>query len=220
MSLEVTFVKMTPWAIPPVKEKLVVHPVPDEDFRWIKQRRVKGACWPYRAAKELGWTIRSPIDVDIEPVSEMQITTEKPEEIAQIQHLSGISYWQQRENIYLGVKPSGWFQLHQFKVRNNWYQMFIPNGEGTFEWRLGWSIKIPNEHVLLFQPLEDTDSSFVVHPGLLTAKGLERFHSGLGLPIAFEPRQTRRIRRNDPLAKLLVLHQSALSLKDTVIEVE
>ncbi|MBW7473972.1 hypothetical protein K0T92_04400 [Paenibacillus oenotherae] len=218
MQPEVIFSKKAAWAIPPVKEHVTVQPSHDEDFRWIKQRRVKGACWPYRAAREIGWTILSPIDVEIYPATEIQIGAEHAEEIPHIQHLTGIHYWQRREDIYLGVKPSGWFQLHQFKVDNNWHQMFIPNGEGTFEWRMGWSVQIPNDHVLLFQPLEHTDNSYIIHPGLLTAQSLDRFHSGLGLPIAFEPRQNKVIKRSDPLAKMLVLHKSALSLREQVIE--
>lgn len=218
MQSEVIFSKKTAWAIPPVKEQITVQPAYDDDFRWIKQRRVKGACWPYRAAREIGWTILSPIDVEIHPVSEIQIGAEHAAEIAQIQHLTGIHYWQRREDIYLGVKPSGWFQLHQFKIGSNWQQMFIPNGEGTFEWRMGWSVTIPEDWVLLFQPLDNADSSFIVHPGLLTAKSLDRFHGGLGLPIAFEPKQTKLIKRHDPLAKMLVFHKSALSLRDQIIE--
>lgn len=215
---EVSFFKITSWAIPPVKEHITIPPHHDDDFRWIKHRRVKGACWPYRAAQEIGWTILSPIDVEIQPVSEIQIKSELPEEIAQIQHFTGIQYWQKREDIYLGVQPSGWFQLHQFRVQNNWHQMFIPNGERTFEWRMGWSIKIPDDYVLLFQPIEHSDSSFIVHPGLLTAKALDRFHTGLGLPIAFEPKQTKLIKRNEPLAKLLIFHKSAITLQHTIVD--
>lgn len=210
---KVRFFKLTDWAILPEKEVITVNEMNASQIRWFEKKRVKGACWPYKLAKELGWVIRSPIDVMIEPVEEVQVSVEKHEELEELQRLLGIDFWVKRDDIFIGIKPDGWFRVHQSKVDGVWHNLFVPNGEGSFEWKLGWSVEIPDDFVMLFQPLEGI-SDFIVHPGLLTAKRLQPFRYGLGLPIAFEPKKKRFIRRGDPLAKMIVFHKSALTLEE------
>ncbi|KEK21679.1 hypothetical protein [Bacillus gaemokensis] len=67
---KVKFIKLNDWSLLPFKEKVSNEQFHDKEFRWIKNRRVKGACWPYKMAKEIGWTIVSSIDVEIHPVTE------------------------------------------------------------------------------------------------------------------------------------------------------
>lgn len=122
-----------------------------------------------------------------------------------------------RDDIYIGLKPDGWFRVHQAKVDGIWHSMFVPNGEGSFEWKMGWNVEIPEDFVLLLQPLAGEDH-FIVHSGLLTAKRLIPFHYGLGLPIAFEPKKKKLIRRGDPLAKMLIFHKSTLTLNEEVVK--
>lgn len=215
---KVKFIKLTDWTLLPIKERVTNEWIDDKDIRWIKNRRVKGACWPYKMAKEIGWTVFSPIDVEIQPVTEMQVECKDQSELEELRSLTGIDFWVKREQVYIGVKPDGWFRVHQAKVNDVWQCMFIPNGEGSFEWKLGWGIEIPDEYVLLFQPLEN-QMDFILHPGLLTAKSLHKFNMGLGLPIAFEPKISKIIRRGDPIAKLLVIHNSVMYLEEETIQV-
>ncbi|MCR6850045.1 MULTISPECIES: hypothetical protein [Bacillus] len=214
---KVKFIKLTDWALLPMKEIVSNEQFDDAAFRWNKKRRVKGACWPYKMAKEIGWTVFSSIDVEIHPVTEMQVQCKNQYELEELHSLTDIDFWVKRDQGYIGVKPDGWFRVHQAKVDGVWQCMFIPNGEGSFEWKLGWGIEIPDDYMLLFQPLENQEA-FIVHPGLLPAKRLSTFNRGLGLPIAFEPKTKKTIRRGDPIAKLLVLHKSAMSLNEEIID--
>lgn len=214
----VTFLKLQDWSIPPEKEIITKEEPSANNIRWMHNSRVKGSCWPYKIAKEIGWVIKSPIDVEIEPVSELQVRCNS-NELEEIQQYSGIDFWVKREEAYIGVKPDGWFRIHQAKVDDVWQPMFIPNGERSFEWKLGWGIEIPEDFVLLFQPLEYV-SDFIVHPGVIPSKRLSAFNQvGLGMPIAFEPLRKAKINKGDPIAKLLVVHKSILNLKCEVREI-
>lgn len=211
----ITFRRLIQTAILPEKEKLAKPELLDREARWIKNRRVKGVCWPYRSAKELGWTLYSPVDVAIHPLSEIQTTMDKPEEFARLKQLTDMDEWVQKDDILLGVKPSSWYKIHEYEYEGRYRSMFIPNGEGTLEWRLGWSVAIPDDHLLLIQPIEMKDARFIVHPGLLMGTSVQSVQLHLGLPIAFEPLQPCKIIRGEPLAKLFVLPKSVLAIKST-----
>ena len=213
----VKFIKLTSWAIPPVKEKVTIQEYSNPDLRWNHKTRVKGACWPYKMGKQVGWTIVSPLDIQISPVEELQVSGSE-DDLDEVGQMHGIDFWVKRGSTYIGLKPDGWFRYHQAKVNGVWRNLLIPNGECTFEWALGWGLEIPEDYVVLFQTLEGQDS-FTVHPGLLQSDSLAQFtSSGLGISLAFEPRKEHFIRRGDPIAKLLVFHKSALTLTSEVVE--
>lgn len=214
----VKFTKLLDLAILPIEEKVEEPRYNDESSRWIKNRRVKGSCWPYRAAKEVGWTIVSPIDIDIYPVKEIQTAVDTPEEFARLKQLVNMEDWTHKQDVLIGVTPSAWYKVHEYKYNGLFYPMFLPNGEGTFEWRQGWRIEIPDHHFVLFQPAEHQNGRFVVYPGLLMGPALARVQERLGMPLAFEPLQASRIRRGEPLAKLLVLPKSTLALKSEFVD--
>ncbi|HEU4965260.1 MAG TPA: hypothetical protein VFV52_15635 [Bacilli bacterium] len=212
---QVTFLKLQDWALPPIQEKISTPEPVSLSLRWCTNERVKGACYPYRMGKELGWTICSPIDIEIFPVEEVQIRGTR-DDVMEVGRMMGIDFWLARGESFIGIKPAGWFQMQQAKVGDSWQGLFLPNGERTFEWRLGFGVEIPEDYVLLIQPMEG-EQNYIVHPGLLFAKSLGKFNQGLGLGIAFEPIRQHKIRKGEPLAKLLVFHKSALELK-TVVE--
>ncbi|HFK1754518.1 TPA: hypothetical protein ACGXP3_005003 [Bacillus cereus] len=214
---KIKFIKMNEWAILPEKNILenreIYH---GDDLRWIKNNRIKGACWPYKMAHDLGWIIKSPIDIQLEPVEEVQVQCEDYE-LQELGAQLNIDFWVRREKTFLGIKPDGWFRVHQAKVNGNWQSLLIPNGEYTFEWRLGWGIKIPKDFVVMILPVDGNDG-FVVHPGILTEKSLDKFNEGLGFSLAFEPKKKTFIKRGTPLAKIIIFHNSALHLKSEKIE--
>lgn len=215
---KIVFKKLNDWAVIPERPNIEkVQVSKNQDLRWIENNRVKGACYPYRMASNLGWIIKSPIDVDVYPVEEKQVKCE-PQELEEIGSLLDINFWVKRQDIYIGVKPDGWFRIHQAKVNDNWHNLFIPNGEGSFEWRLGWNVQLPDDYVLMFLPLFD-ENNFKVHPGILTKKSLNKFDAGLGISIAFEPIKKFSIKRNMPLGRMVIFHKSALSLKTEIVGV-
>ena len=214
-------VKFTPLidvALLPRKAKVEEPEFTDDSSRWIANRRVKGACWPYRMAKEIGWTIRSPVDVEIHPVREIQVRADRPEEFARLKQYMPMEDWTQKREILIGISPASWYKVHEYRYRGLYYPMFLPNGEGTFEWRQGWRVEVPSDHVALIYPAEEQDGRFVAHPGLLYGATLSRVQERLGLPIAFEPLRISKIRRGEPIAKLLVLPKSVLSLKSMTVD--
>ncbi|MGE7185621.1 hypothetical protein ACQKKK_17080 [Peribacillus sp. NPDC006672] len=212
----IKFNQLLDFAILPAKEKMVDPRWPDDSSRWIKTKRVKGVCWPYRMAKELGWTIHCPIDIDIQPVKEIQTSTKNLTEFARLKHMVPMEDWVQKQEVMIGLSPAGWYKIHEYEYDGLYYPMLLPNGEGTFEWRQGWSIEIPVNHFILIQPIEMQDGRFIVYPGMLHGPTLARVQERLGLPLAFEPLKECRIRRGEPLAKLLVLPMSVLSIKSEI----
>jgi len=212
----IKFTQLVDFAILPAQEKIVDTRWPDESSRWIKTKRVKGVCWPYRMAKELGWTIHCPVDIDIQPVKEIQISSQNLTEFARLKHLFPMEDWAHKNDVIIGVSPAGWYKIHEYEYRGLYYPMLLPNGEGTFEWRQGWSVEIPKNYFILIQPIETQDGRFIIHPGMLHGPTLTRVQERLGLPLAFEPLKECRIRRGEPLAKLLVLPMSVLSIKSEI----
>lgn len=216
----VKFKKLLDLAILPIKEKVEEAQFHDESSRWIKFRRVKGSCWPYRMAKEIGWTVVSPIDIEIQPVKEIQTILDQPEEFARLKQLMNMEDWTQKKDTLIGITPAGWYKVHEYKYKGLFYPMFLPNGEGTFEWRQGWSVEVPDNHLLLFQPVENQDGRFITYPGLLAGPSIPRVQEKLGMPLAFEPLKVCRIRRGEPIAKLLILPKSVLSLKSEFMQTD
>lgn len=216
----VKFRKILDTAILPIKETVEEPKFYDDSSRWIKNRRVKGSCWPYRMAQEIGWTIVSPIDVDIQPVKEIQTRADNPVEFARLKQLIPMEDWTQKKDTMIGVSPAGWYKIHEYRYNGLYYPMFLPNGEGTFEWRQGWSVEVPEHHIVLFQPIETQNGRFITYPGLLAGPSISRVQERLGMPLAFEPLQSCQIRRGEPIAKLLILPKSVLSLKTEYVHLE
>ncbi|MGG4493014.1 hypothetical protein [Brevibacillus reuszeri] len=214
--ISIKFNQLLDFAILPAHEEIADTRWPDNSSRWIKTRRVKGICWPYRKAKELGWTIHCPVDIDIQPVKEIQTSIENLTELARLKHMVPMEDWVHKEDVIIGVTPAAWYKIHEYKYRGLYYPMLLPNGEGTFEWRQGWSVEVPKNHFILIQPIETQDGRFIIYPGMLHGPTLTRVQERLGLPLAFEPLKECRIRRGEPLAKLLVLPMSVLSIKSEI----
>ncbi|WP_127586484.1 hypothetical protein [Paenibacillus koleovorans] len=213
----VKFKQLLDIAILPIQEKVEEPQLHDTGSRWIHTRRVKGVCWPYRIAKEVGWTIVSPIDIAIQPVQEIQTSADNPAEFARLKQLMPMEDWVQKKDVLIGISPAAWYKVHEYSWNGLFYPMFLPNGEGTFEWRQGWSVEVPDSHVVLFQPVETQDGRFIAYPGLLAGPAIARVQERIGMPIAFEPVKACRIRRGEPIAKMLVLPKSVLGLKSEYI---
>ncbi|OAB25505.1 hypothetical protein PMSD_27515 [Paenibacillus macquariensis subsp. defensor] len=170
--------------------------------------------------KELGWTVVSPIDIEIHPVKEIQTILDKPEDFARLKQMMPMEDWAYKKDTLIGVTPAGWYKVHEYKYKGLFYPMFLPNGEGTFEWRQGWSVEVPDNHLLLFQPIETQDGRFITYPGMLAGPSIPRVQEKLGIPIAFEPLIVCRIRRGEPIAKLFILPKSVISLKSEIVPMD
>lgn len=213
----IKFLKFNDWSLIPEKNKLDSPNLKRfEDLRYVYNQRIKGVCRPYVLAQKVSWEIRSPIEVQVEPVEEYQLYC-KEEELQSLGSTLNIDYWIKRGDVYLGLKPDGWFRLHQAKMNGQWNNLFIPNGERTFEWRLGWGLECADDQIAMLLPAEGQDK-IKIHPGILESKTLNRFNeAGTGMSLAIEPIKKATIKRNEVIAKLIVMPKSVLDIK-TIVE--
>ncbi|WP_281200514.1 hypothetical protein [Staphylococcus schleiferi] len=176
-----------------------------EGLRWLSQERVKGKCWPYKLAIETSLEVLAPFDITCEPLVETQVSVNDEMELNKLSEFTETTFWIKREKIYIGIRNSNWFRLYQYFSNGSWHPVFIPNGQGSLEWRLGWGIEIPEGYSILIQPIEG-ESRFRIHPGILNEKKLKEMNdSGLGLSIAIEPIVEHKINKGDLLCRIYVV---------------
>ena len=118
---------------------------------------------------------------------------------------------------YVATKSNGWLRFTQFRgVDDNWESMFIPNGEGTVEWRLGWAARIPEHTFLLIIGLDD--HALQVPTGIMTAKQVNQTTENGGMSIAVRPVAPTALTRGMPIARMILLDRGALQA--ACVEVE
>ncbi len=212
------FLKLNDWSIIPEKNKgESPNSKKFEDLRYVYHQRIKGFCRPYVLAQRISWEIRSPIEVQVEPVEEYQLSC-KEEELQSLGNTLNIDYWVKRGDVFLGLKPDGWFRLHQAKMNGQWHNLFIPNGERTFEWRLGWGLECTEDQIAMLLPAEGQDK-IKVHSGILESGALNRFNeAGTGMSLAIEPMKKAIIKRNEVIAKLIIMPKSVPEIKSIIEE--
>lgn len=216
----IKLIKFNDWSIVPEKNE-INPPSRNESrgLRWIKNERIKGICRPYVLGNTIGWVIKSPINLDVEPVKDLQVEC-NTEELEELRNITSIDFWVKRGSVYIGVKPDGWFRIHQAKINNNWHNLIIPNGDGAFEWRLGWGLEIPNDYVAMITPLFNSlDDLIKVEVGILESKTLHKFNEvGLGMSLAFTPLKKGKLKKGDPIANLFIFPKSVHSIKSEIVK--
>ncbi|MET7694377.1 hypothetical protein ABZT06_41650 [Streptomyces sp. NPDC005483] len=105
-----------------------------------------------------------------------------------------------------------WLHLHQFRTPRGWENMFLPNGAGTVEWRLGWAADVPRGYFLLVMPLPGLEG-LEVPVGILTSTVIARMAQDNGVSIAVRPTDRAVVRRGQPLARIVLLHADSLQAK-------
>jgi hypothetical protein len=81
--------------------------------------------------------------------------------------------------------------------------MFLPNGEGSLEWRLGFEVECPEGFAVLVQ--DASQFGFRALPALLTSSLVNRMNATAGFSIALRPENEIRIARGDPIAFLYAI---------------
>src|SRR4051794_15862752 len=77
--MEMVFAQKYEWALLPRKAEVdaraatVRAELYERHFRWIRRRRARELCWPWRLAEELGWLIPSPVDVTMAPLDDAEV---------------------------------------------------------------------------------------------------------------------------------------------------
>jgi hypothetical protein len=213
--MNVTFKREFEWAILPKKQSVQVtehdnRELYEQNFRWVRQYRKKEFCLPWRVGHELGWYLYCPIDVTVYPIEDCELSLDERELESAHKLLNLRSIWK-RENSYISV-TNDWMKLYQFKGKNsNWEAMFIPNGDGTAEWRQGFSVATPDNYSLLISPLEK-DLGLGVHYGLLLDKHNSAMRDNGGMSIAIKPNKIVRLNRGQPIARLIPIANESINM--------
>ncbi|MGW4412421.1 hypothetical protein ACWEJ6_51095 [Nonomuraea sp. NPDC004702] len=111
---------------------------------------------------------------------------------------------------WLATPRTDWLRFHQFRNdEGGWEGMFVPNGEGSVEWRLGWSARIPPEMFLLVTGL-DAPSGLEIPTGVLAARHVNATSGRQGMSLAVRPHRDTVLTRGAPLARIVLLHRDSL----------
>lgn len=209
----VTYNRLYEWALlpePPAPRKADNHgALYATCMRWVREHRVPERCGPSQLAASLGWEVKSPVRVEVTPVEDLEVdASDDLEALAGI--LGNVDLWR-RESSYLAVPKYPWLGIHQFRSTRGWESMFVPNGRGTVEWHLGFSVTVPDNHLLLVLPTDPPTEGLAVPWGVLTKKVLESVNERAGFSIAVRPTDTATINRGDPIARLLLLHSDSMT---------
>ncbi|MFG2732940.1 hypothetical protein [Streptomyces canus] len=216
MPVEVRFRPLHEWALPPVKHTVDRQRSRDdaalyrENFRFVRAERRPEHCAPWVMGQELGWQVLSPVDLAFTPLDQIELDgITDPKGAGRAANRSEL--WQ-REKSHLAVEKTSWLHLYQFGTARGWENMFLPNGAGTVEWRLGWAADIPRGYFLLVMPLPEV-IGIEVPVGILTSTVIARMGEDNGVSIAVRPTRTTTVRRGQPIARIVLLHADSLQAK-------
>lgn len=215
----VVFDRLYPWALEPAPLEIDKTPAEEKaslyegTFRWLKATRSRELCWPWRLAQEIGWVVRCPVDIEMQPFDDVEVdgSDTKVSELADI--LGDYDLWRRSTtSIAVPRAQSRWLRLYDFKTDSGFESMFIPNGGSSLEWHLGWGCEIPVGYYLMTIPF-DTNAGIEVFSGVLDARTLKSMRDKLGFSIAVKPKVRCSLRRGDPIARVILLHPDSLRAK-------
>ncbi|WP_281559951.1 hypothetical protein [Thalassomonas sp. RHCl1] len=197
------FEQLYDWSLVPEKHKfdsnneLLTKKVYEENFRWLRNDRTPALCPSYRKAFELGWIVRSPVDIVLCPIQEIQLANS--EDKAEIMSLCNFdSIWTRDSNAF-GIRTDMNFAAYEFNDAGKWESMFIVNGHSSLEWRLGFKC-VPDKEESILVIEEFGTQPIGIIPGLLSMKHVT---SKTGMSVAIKPLEQRKISRGDIIARLI-----------------
>jgi hypothetical protein len=209
--------KIHPWAVVPQKPRADRSGAREEaalleaHFKYHRKFRAKELCPPWVLGHELGWTIASPITEILTPIQDVQIAEDiDPAEAGRA--VDATEFWN-RGRGYIGARKNHWTRSYVYRSSTGgWEAMFLPNGDGTVEWHLGWGVQIPEDYFLLIQGLDGTPG-LEIPTGILTSKQANDTWDGIGVSIAVKPAARVAVRRGEPVARMALLHRDTLQAR-------
>ncbi|RAJ76929.1 MULTISPECIES: hypothetical protein [unclassified Streptomyces] len=214
MAPAVQFTALQPWALVPDKhrvERAAARAERDayaENFRYLRIPRLPADCPPWVLGQELGWQVRSPVTVPMSPLNDLGVALASAEDAPRTGRLLGREGLWQRGPDWIATKQAEWLHLGDYRTPAGWEGMFVPNGQGTVEWRLGWSAHLPEHTFLMVMPL-DVDG-LDIPLGVISAKSVNAMRTRGGMSIAVAPRRPLTVTRGQPVARLVLLHADTL----------
>ncbi|MFJ8173726.1 hypothetical protein ACIQ64_35650 [Streptomyces sp. NPDC094473] len=212
---DVMFRSLQPWAVVPDKSRIDRAKAREErdayaqSFRYLRVPRLPADCPPWVLGQELGWSIHSPISVTMSPLDDLGVAVPAEENIQKVGHRLGRAGLWQRGEDWLATKDTDWLHLGDYRGQEGgWEGMFVPNGHGTVEWRLGWSARVPEHTFLMVMPLPL--DGLEVPLGVIAAKTVNAMTSRGGMSIAVRPTRPVTLHRGQAVARLVLLHADTL----------
>lgn len=87
--------------------------------------------------QELGWIVASPVSVTLSPLDDVQIAAGDDEEVRAAGRLFVREEFWRHDDGYIAVSRNDWLRTYQYRgADGRWQGMFLPNGQGSAEWRL------------------------------------------------------------------------------------
>ena len=206
------FDPLFPWAVLPHQKSVDVEQAKQrqrlmrDEFSHLRADRQPEFCAPWVLGQKIGWRICSPVDVDLTPLPQYEVNQNEPEKAAAA--LGKTEVWLRSGTGLIMDRPP-WLHMYQFREGETWGNMFIPNGQSTVEWRLGWMPAISEQHTIMIFPSELTPELGVLI-GVLTPASLKRLQT-TGFSIAFQPKGVVRISRGQEIARLVLVDLASLN---------
>ncbi|MFE9374745.1 hypothetical protein ACFYM2_33935 [Streptomyces sp. NPDC006711] len=215
---EVTFHPLHPWALLPEKPKAdragarAERDAYQDSFRYLRIPRLPADCPPWVLGQELGWSLRSPLTLTMRPLEDIGLAVPDAEDPQQAGRRLGGQRMFQRGKDWIATKDASWLHLGDYRTRSgSWEGMFIPNGQGTVEWRLGFAAQIPAGTFLMVMPPPSPSTPGPGVPlGVIPAKAVNAMAERGGMSIAVQPDRPTPIQRGQEIARLVLLHPDSL----------
>ncbi|WP_427917418.1 hypothetical protein [Streptomyces sp. cg40] len=205
------FERIHPWALVPQQRTVDIEAAKErerlyrENFRHLRAARQPEFCAPWNLGQRVGWRVFSPVDVTLTALPQIEISAEDTE--ASAGSVGKQEVWL-RGGTALAMDRPPWLHLYEFRDGDGWGNMFVPNGQGSIEWRQGW---MPDDFqplsVMVFPSEELPELGVLV--GVLTPASLERMQS-TGFSIAISPRTDVDIRRGQEIARIVLVGPESL----------
>lgn len=214
------FKKNLPWVyLPSARTERNVKPEDNDvfnSFRYMRLSRRRENCWPWRLFDQMGWDIHSPVDVTLEPLIDIEMSAALTEdEVYSIAKTANLSELWRRGESYIAFPSSNWIRLYDFQVEDGWMPMFTPNGQGTIEWNLGWSLDIPESMAVMIMEGDVPLKGLEIPGGIIISKKNRDF---TGFSIALDIKERTTIRRGDVIARMIPISKSSLRVQSEFIE--
>lgn len=219
--VEVSFCQLQPWALVPnvarvdrkaAREERDVY---QQHFRYKRVTRLPADCPPWVLGQELGWLVRSPVAVAMGPVGDIEFDVPQDEELRAVARKINRSEVWRRDDGWIATQDTDWMRFYDYRSGDRWESMFLPNGSGTVEWRLGWGIRIPPRYFIMVMGLDAAGLGVPV--SVVAAKTANAMAERGGFSIAIQPTRRLVLKRGDPVARLVLLHTDSLQ-SSTVVE--
>ncbi|MEV7114280.1 hypothetical protein [Streptomyces anulatus] len=215
---EVVFRPLQSWALPPEKPRTdrgaarAERDTYRDSFRYLRIPRLPADCPPWVLGQELGWAVRSPVTLTMKPLDDIGIAVPEREDAHQAgRRLGGAGMWQRGEE-WIAARNADWLHLGDYRAANgSWEGMFLPNGQGSVEWRLGWAATIPARTFLMVMPPPGSGPDGLRVPlGVIPAKSVNAMAGRGGMSIAVEPERPVTVHRGQEIARVVLLHPDSL----------